>query len=576
MKHIRYYAALMLAFLLVPMVALASDISGALFFGNIVISNNGTATTNVTSNFTGLNADNLIADGFMNATANNSVIRNVSGADVIFQVGFNGAPWMLFVPAIGQDVFLTNILYAAESSGGSQAYFPDANGMTIADNASLEPGDNFTLEIDGYIDTLDVDGILLEKPDALTTFISAPGDISVSFGATVLDVGPGANDLPGVSTGGVTLIDAGNPANLTGRLTSVEFWTNITITDMQVGTFFNTGGNDYKCRDSQAVGVLVNGAKRTEAVDLEIEAGDLLGIYFTVGQIDADGGAGAGRWNLAGDHITPGDVETYALAANSKDAIEGFGEVQVPVITATNIVSAEQSIKTSANTTHIAISVNDVLKDSAVLGAPITSNSANWTIGSLTTPYIKQYKHTVGGTLRSDLEWQYSANFTDSSGNGNDGIPSFAVDSADPDITASIQSFQPVSEAKAPDFSLDDSIPFIEGTGNMTGNFTTGPTIPGTGFPLAGVIAAVAGATTPPQLPLMMIAVFVILTFSLAYSGVTRRFGSGSIFGKAFVIIAVMSIFAALGNFGVDFWMIVTFSILVTALAMASRQQSWQ
>ncbi|KKM93233.1 hypothetical protein LCGC14_1210400, partial [marine sediment metagenome] len=208
--------------------------------------------------------------------------------------------------------------------------------------------------------------------------------------------------------------------------------------------------------------------------------------------------------------------------------------------------------------------------------ASVIDNTSDWIIGGDATPYIEQYEHRVGGVLVSDISWEYAATFTDASGNGNDATPTFRIASMDADVVATLTTFQPISEAKAPDFTLADSIPFIEGTGNMTGNFTTAPTIPGTGFPLAGVISAVAGATTPPQLPLMMIAVFVILTFSLGYSSVTRRFGSGSIFGKAFVIIAVMSIFAALGNFGIDFWMIVTFAILVTALAMASRQQSWQ
>jgi len=73
----------LLMLLATPVIVRASDITSALFFGNIVISNNGTATGNISTNMT-LNTDNLIADDFLNASANNTVIRNASEADVIF------------------------------------------------------------------------------------------------------------------------------------------------------------------------------------------------------------------------------------------------------------------------------------------------------------------------------------------------------------------------------------------------------------------------------------------------------------------------------------------------------------
>ncbi|KKK89035.1 hypothetical protein LCGC14_2737160, partial [marine sediment metagenome] len=120
--------------------------------------------------------------------------------------------------------------------------------------------------------------------------------------------------------------------------------------------------------------------------------------------------------------------------------------------------------------------------------ASVIDNASDWIIGGDATPYIEQYRHFVGGNLLSDIQWEYAATFTDASGNGNDAAPTFRTASQDADVVATLTSFTPVSVAEAPDFTLADSIPFIEGTGNMTGNFTTSPTIPGTGFPLAGVI----------------------------------------------------------------------------------------
>jgi len=95
-------------------------------------------------------------------------------------------------------------------------------------------------------------------------------------------------------------------------------------------------------------------------------------------------------------------------------------------------------------------------------------------------------------------------------------------------------------------------------------------------FPLAGVITAVVNATsTPPQLPLLIIAVFVILACSLFVSTTMRRYGSGNLIPKIIAITAVMGIFIAMRNFGIDFWMLVLFLGLAVPLAIASRQSVW-
>ncbi|GAH14409.1 unnamed protein product, partial [marine sediment metagenome] len=130
--------------------------------------------------------------------------------------------------------------------------------------------------------------------------------------------------------------------------------------------------------------------------------------------------------------------------------------------------------------------------------------------------------------------------------------------------------------AKAPDYVLGEAPAFIDPgiTGNLTSTFTTTPQ---TGaFPLAGVITAVAEATeTPAQLPLLIIALFTILAISLAVSAAIRRYGSGSLIVKILVITAVMGIFIALRNFGIDFWMLIVFLVISIAIAFASKQLGW-
>ncbi len=211
-----------------------------------------------------------------------------------------------------------------------------------------------------------------------------------------------------------------------------------------------------------------------------------------------------------------------------------------------------------------------------LVGTGVLDNANDWAVlenGSM--PYMESHEITIGGTQAQFIEWEYAATFTDQSANSNDATPTFRTDSSDADVTADMVRFAPISEAQAPGFVLTDPNPFLTpDTGNITSGFTTTP--PTGTFPLAPVIVAIANATsTPPQLPLLIIATFVILAASMSVSAIIRRHGSGSIIIKIITIIAVMGVFVALRNFGVDFWMIVIFLIIGIALAMGSKQLGW-
>ena len=188
--------ALLFAILGSPIAAIASDVTNALYSGTITISNNSTATTNVAT-VANISTDNLIAGQYLNATANNTVMRNSSGADVPFMPGYTDANlWSMWVPSIGANSYLTYILYTANSTGGEIRYFPGAGGMTTTDNASLELSDNFTIEQKGWVNTdAGADKNLIYKQDAFQAYISGAGDIT----ARVLDTG---NSNPADSMGG--------------------------------------------------------------------------------------------------------------------------------------------------------------------------------------------------------------------------------------------------------------------------------------------------------------------------------------------------------------------------------------
>jgi len=220
--------------------------------------------------------------------------------------------------------------------------------------------------------------------------------------------------------------------------------------------------------------------------------------------------------------------------------------------------------------------VDDTLEDWDT-GANVPDNDNNWTFAENDSfMWLKTQDITIGGVLSQDIEWEYATVFQDATAYNNDCTPSFRGASSDADVTAELVSFSPVSEAKAPAYTLETSVPFIDAdalTSNMTSAFTTAPPA-GTGtFPLAAVITALANATsTPAQLPLLTILTFIILAASLSVSAIIRQYGSGSLFIKTGVIIAIMGIFVAFKNFGIDFWMIVVFLTMAIAIMFASKQ----
>ena len=184
-RHILAIILCLTLFLGAGTVALASDIIAALYYGVIQISNNSTAASNVytTAN---ISTQNLIDGGYLNSTANNSAIQNTSGADVPFMPGINGNPWAIYVPTIGANSLFNNILYT-NATGGELRYFPADGGMTTADNATMELGDNFTIERKGFVDTDNgTNKNLSYKSSAFRTYVSET--VSGNITAAILSV----------------------------------------------------------------------------------------------------------------------------------------------------------------------------------------------------------------------------------------------------------------------------------------------------------------------------------------------------------------------------------------------------
>jgi len=162
----------------------------------------------------------------------------------------------------------------------------------------------------------------------------------------LIDIGAEAKDRPSLEAGNTTHIALDNPANLTGKITSIELWFGgvFDATDVRVGTFYGTAPN-FTCRDYAVIGDVARGSKQTFTKDSEetplaiaVEAGDYIGIFNNVGQLESTTVIGLGIYYKVGDQTETGE-QTYGLYAGV--IISVYGEGATPVAMAGSpVVSA--------------------------------------------------------------------------------------------------------------------------------------------------------------------------------------------------------------------------------------------
>lgn len=146
--------------------------------------------------------------------------------------------------------------------------------------------------------------------------------------ALPIDVGPGAVDGNDWWGSGATLIDLANPANLSGRITSVDVWANTNIAGLRVGTFYLVSGTTYKCRGSATIGNVTAGSKQTFAVSIPVVVGDVIGCYFDSGQLENTLSGGVGVASATGEYIDPGDSAAFTVDVNWRQSLYGQGIVR--------------------------------------------------------------------------------------------------------------------------------------------------------------------------------------------------------------------------------------------------------
>ena len=131
-----------------------------------------------------------------------------------------------------------------------------------------------------------------------------------------IDIGNVAENRTGSwGTTNITMVERDNPANLSGKITSVEIWAYSDMTNVEVAIFYVVSGNNLSTRSNAYIGNVTSGAKRTFTVSLDVEAGDYIGIYWYNGDME-ETSSGVQTWYLAGDSI-PCTNLTFTLTSGS-------------------------------------------------------------------------------------------------------------------------------------------------------------------------------------------------------------------------------------------------------------------
>lgn len=517
-------AVISLTLIAVPV--LASTITGAEFKGDVTITNTSTAATNVSVPFT-LSTANFITDGYINSACTNTSIQ-IGGADTAYMPGHGANPWVVFTPSIALNGNIISKLYTGgPAMNGKIRYFPDTAGMTTNDAAALELGNNFEVELSGY---LTANGVLFDKSLAfrIATFNNGLSTDKVGgfifegtsgnylaysngtgyykFSPTVTRRGMRINGIGPVliTAADVYLSKSGSPTGtvylnvrnvaddtLIGTLGSIEA---SSLADGEAIKTFNT--NPIYAENATDIRVMVEHAEST---------------VTNYVRVSYAGGAGSSTRTVY-------DTGSYSDTASVGGIIRITRSLLLKGATSSYSPS-ESIVKVTADGTNLKLYTGGVERDSVALaGATVPNNANNYVcFANYSMPYVDYLKITVGGTLQQHIAWQYAATLTDQSGQGNNPASvSFRTTSSDADVSAALTTFVPASVSSStvtpgtsvefittPDLPVISDFPqmYTEGeTGGFVIDDMYNPHLAAVGipqavfwYPIAFLIAIIAG-----------------------------------------------------------------------------------
>ena len=363
---------------------LASVVSSAEYQTTVTITNNSsTAISNGIVPFN-LSTSEMIDAGMLSANASDCAMKDTAGNDVAFMPSVNSTvPWLTFVPYIGANSQLKQYLYSKGATGGKLCYFPCTAGMTVTDNNSnLEIGDNFTIEMKGWVDTTLIGANLTSKEGAFRTYIASTGNIT----SAILSQQTSPTSASG--TGWANTENAWDD-NVTSYATSNN------VSGVTYTTYLQFNHSALYCNSV----FFKVGRSDASITEVDVDA------YYSGNWTNVYEGAGDwGNWQETNlntiESVTAIRIRFYNTADNAH-----YGKVyevdfgQSVLASATGISSRDMRVVTSADSDNLTIAVydaSDALLGSgtvALNGTTVTPNNNDWIFfQNNVMPYIEYLK----------------------------------------------------------------------------------------------------------------------------------------------------------------------------------------
>jgi len=448
--YIRTALTAALVAIILMVIPLSADYSDAEYEGTVLIENSGAAVSGVTVRLD-LNTDACVDGGMLDPSFDNIWFTNAGGNSMAFMPSpSDNDQWYFFYPwTLPATSSVLSYLYMGGPDMSAPLYYiPGAAGMSAADAASLELGNNFAIEQKGYVDTAyAADKRLAYKSAAFQSVVATAGVVSSAMGTPTTVRPTGHNDPDSA------------------------WWDDDKAYDNNIATYA------YVLSDPWLY--LTRAATVTDAIQVHLDrstAGDVV--------VDLDYYDGSDWHTVVDDETVPAETWTTLALPNGYDTVTQVrirraavfllqvNEIQwtaVDAAVSAPVSTGAHTIRTEADGTDLKLYVDGVEQDSMALGAATVPDNANaWAFcvnGPF--PYLEYQKIWVGGALKQHIAWENAATFTDLSGSGNDATPSFPIASSDADVSASLVSLDPLSPAVAPTGTTE--------TGGLAGDAPTEP-----------------------------------------------------------------------------------------------------
>lgn len=196
-----------------------------------------------------------------------------------------------------------------------------------------------------------------------------------------IDIGTAAILRDPGGLGNHTVINMGNPANAAGKITTVEIWATVTLTSVEVATFNEVSSGRFTTRDNESIANVVAGAKRTFSVNLDVEVGDYIGIYFATGSLSYEYEPGKDGMSWYNADVIPCINQVITFYPDREPSLYGKGLLTINITSTSNIATSitstlTKAIKAITSTANIVVSITSALSRGITEALTSTSNIA--------------------------------------------------------------------------------------------------------------------------------------------------------------------------------------------------------